>query len=70
MHMVVLDNVKMEGDNDIEDDNNHVQTTGGGSEVDGMHDSVSSPAAEAHCQMIHVILKLLYQGLIMRLGIL
>ncbi|KAI7997841.1 hypothetical protein LOK49_LG10G00125 [Camellia lanceoleosa] len=65
-----VDNVKMEGDNDIEDDNNHVQTTSGGSEVDGMHNFVSSPVAVAHCQMIHVILKLLYRGLILRLRML
>ena len=34
----------MEGDNDIKDDNNHVQTTSGDSEVDGMHNFVSFPA--------------------------
>ncbi|KAF5952166.1 hypothetical protein HYC85_010110 [Camellia sinensis] len=39
----------MEGDNDIEDDNNHVHTTSGGGEVNGMHDSVSSPAADDSC---------------------
>ncbi|XP_028126608.1 1,4-alpha-glucan-branching enzyme 1, chloroplastic/amyloplastic-like isoform X3 [Camellia sinensis] len=39
------DNVMMEGDSDIEDDSNHVQTTSGGIVVDGMHDSVSSTAA-------------------------
>ncbi|GMP42901.1 hypothetical protein CsSME_00012484 [Camellia sinensis var. sinensis] len=39
-----VDNVKMEGDNDINDDNNHVQKTSGDSEVDGMHDFVSFPA--------------------------
>ncbi|CAL5380456.1 unnamed protein product [Camellia sinensis] len=40
-----MSNVKMEGDNDIEDDNNHVHTTSVGGELNGMHDSVSSPAA-------------------------
>ncbi|KAL7170397.1 hypothetical protein ACSBR2_035296 [Camellia fascicularis] len=40
-----VDNVKMEGDSDIEDDSNHVQTTSGGIVVDGMHDSFSSTAA-------------------------
>ncbi|KAI8027586.1 hypothetical protein LOK49_LG02G00636 [Camellia lanceoleosa] len=40
-----FENVKMEGDNNIKDDNNHVQTTSGGNEVDGMHNFVSFPAA-------------------------
>ncbi|GMP42899.1 hypothetical protein CsSME_00012482 [Camellia sinensis var. sinensis] len=40
-----LDNVKMEGDNDIKNDNNHVQTTSCGNEVNGMYNFVSFPAA-------------------------